>query len=386
MPCTESQSITLLGSTGSIGVQALEVVRRHGGRFAIVGLSARRRMEALAAQVREFRPTLVAVPGDAERAQLLSLAPAPHPRIVVGEAGLVELACHAEADITLVATVGSVGLRPTMAAMGRGHRVALANKEALVMAGPLMMAEARRAGTEILPIDSEHSALLQCLAGHTGKDVRRLILTASGGPFRDASPQQMAAATPADALAHPTWDMGAKITIDSASLMNKGLEVIEAHHLFGVPFDRIEVVIHRESIVHSLVEYVDGSVLAQLGWPDMRIPIQYALTYPERIEGCGRPLELAELGSLSFRRPSPEMFPCLGLAYDVGRAGGTLPTVFSVAGEVANLAFREGRLGFLEMAQLIRRAIEAHAPLSDPTLDDILAVEKETRRRAAEMV
>lgn len=386
MPSSAPKSVSILGSTGSIGAQALEVVRRHRGRFRVSGLAARRRMAQLAAQIEEFRPLRVGVPGPEERAELLSRLPPPHPEVLLGEAGLEELAGLAEAEITLVATVGSVGLRPSLAALKRGGRLALANKEALVMAGALMTAEARRSGAEILPIDSEHSAILQSLTGHHERDVRRILLTASGGPFRDATPEAMAAATPSQALAHPTWEMGAKITIDSATLMNKGLEVIEAHHLFALDFERIEVVIHPQSIIHSMVEFVDGSVLAQLGLPDMRVPIQYALSYPERWPGGEEFLDLARLGTLTFQRPDAAKFPCLELAYQVGRAGGSLPTVFSVAGEEANLAFREGRLDFLGIAELIRRLLERHSPLADPGLDEILAVEAETRRRAAELL
>ena len=372
------QLLTLLGSTGSIGTQTLDVVRRHPSRFQVVGLSARTRISELAAQIAEFHPRLVAVARDADRRALLSRLSPPHPEVVVGEEGLVRLAGMEDADIAVVATVGRVGLRPTFAALKRGRRVALANKEVLVMAGALVMDEARRHGARVVPIDSEHSALLQCLGTHDPDDVRRILLTASGGPFRDADRAAMEDATLDDALAHPTWDMGAKITIDSATLMNKGLEVIEAHHLFDIDFDRIQVVIHPQSIVHSLVEFIDGSVVAQLGLPDMRVPIQYALTWPDRLPGGEAYLDLLSLGGLSFHAPDLEKFPCLALAYQVGREGGTLPTVFSVAGEVANEAFREGRLRFMEIPRLIERALEAHDPIVEPSLEQILEVEAET--------
>jgi 1-deoxy-D-xylulose-5-phosphate reductoisomerase len=380
------QSITLLGSTGSIGTQSLDVVRRHRDRFDVVGLSTWSRLELLAEQIREFDPLLVVVPDQQRRSELLAMLGCYPPEVVVGEEGLIQLASLPEADTTLVATVGSAGLRPTMAALRLGRRIALANKEVLVMAGELMMREARQHGSEVLPIDSEHSALLQCLTGHTPEDVRRLLVTASGGPFRQYSLEQMKSITLKDALAHPTWSMGAKITIDSATLMNKGLEVLEAHHLFAIDFDRIEVVLHPQSIIHSLVEFVDGSQIAQLGLPDMRVPIQYALSYPQRMQGGSEYLDLASVGTLTFSKPDFERFPCLALAYQVGRAGGSRPAVFSVANEVANAAFREERIGFLQVAEIIDQALQQHNPIDDPSLDEILDTEEETRHKTRELL
>lgn len=380
------RTISILGSTGSIGTQTLDVVRRHAERFRVVGLSARNNVAQLAAQVFEFRPRMVAV-GDARAAEeLAALCAGCRAEIVVGPAGYEQVATLAEACTVVVAMVGSGGLRPCFAAIRAGKDVALANKEALVMAGDAMMKAAAEHGVSILPIDSEHSAIWQCLRGGNGREVRRIVLTASGGPFRGWSRARMARVTVQEALNHPTWAMGGKITIDSATLMNKGLEVIEAHHLFGLPPERIEVVIHPQSIIHSLVEFVDGSVIAQLGLPDMRVPIQYALSYPERLPRDEPPLDLVRLGSLTFEAPDLERFPCLRLACEALARGGTAPAALSVANEVAVQAFLQGGLGFGEIAGVIAGAVASHRYIAAPTLEQVLETESETRRLAEERV
>ncbi|HEY8492042.1 MAG TPA: 1-deoxy-D-xylulose-5-phosphate reductoisomerase, partial [Dehalococcoidia bacterium] len=313
------RGIAVLGSTGSIGRQTLDVIRAHAGRFRVVGLAAGRNAALLAQQVREFRPALYALDGEVGPDLPAGVAPAT----------AEELAAHPDVDLVVVATVGRAGLAATLTALRHGKAVALANKEVLVMAGGLVMQAARAGGGEVRPVDSEHSAIWQCLVGEDPASVARLILTASGGAFRDRPPEALAAVTPEEALRHPTWQMGPKVTVDSATLFNKGMEAIEARWLFDVPLDRIEVVLHRESIVHSLVEFADGSLKAQLGTPDMRLPIQYALTYPER-PPCPAPrLDLAALAALHFSRPEPDRYPCLNLAVEAGRRGGTYPAVLA---------------------------------------------------------
>ncbi|HEX8282263.1 MAG TPA: 1-deoxy-D-xylulose-5-phosphate reductoisomerase [Pyrinomonadaceae bacterium] len=383
----DTQGIAILGSTGSIGCNTMSVVESfRDGRFRVMALAAGRNVERLAAQVERHRPDLVAVEDDECAARLkdeLKRRGVPSPRVAVGEAGLIEVATHAGARTVVSATVGAVGFVPTLRALEAGKRVALANKETLVIAGELMTRAAAASGAELLPVDSEHNALHQCLRGERREEVRRLILTASGGPFRDKPFSAMAGATVEEAMRHPTWSMGAKITIDCATLMNKGLEVIEARWLFGFGADEIDVVVHPESVVHSMIELVDGSVIAQLGVTDMRHAIQYALTYPQRHPSTALPpLDLAKLGSLRFERPDFERFPCLQLAYRALRAGGTLPAALNAANEEAVAAFLDRRLRLTDIPRVIEAVMDAHRTRAVTDLDVVLAVDREARAAA----
>ncbi|MDI3280695.1 MAG: 1-deoxy-D-xylulose-5-phosphate reductoisomerase [Bacillota bacterium] len=378
--------IAVLGSTGSIGRQTLEVVAAHPERLQVVALAARRNVRLLEEQVRTFRPSRVALQDKAAAAELRTRLSDLEVQVLAGEEGLEEVA-RGPADQVVSALVGAAGLAPTLAALRAGISVALANKESLVMAGGLIKREAERSGAGIIPVDSEHSAIWQSLRGEPREHVRKLILTASGGPFLRTPPEAMARVRPQEALRHPRWEMGAKITVDSATLMNKGLEVIEAHWLFDQPFERIEVLIHPESIVHSLVEMIDGSVLAQLGRPDMRLPIQYALSYPERWEGRVQPrLDLAAVGALHFEVPDAERFPCLRLAYQAGRLGGTAPAVLNAANEVAVHAFLEERIPFLAIPRVVEHCLERHEVEAAPELEGILGADEWARREARRMV
>ncbi len=380
-------NIAILGSTGSIGRMTLEVVASLGPQFRVVALAAGRQVNLLARQVAETGAKAVAVLDDRGAAALRKALPAgaAAPEILVGPEGLAALAGRDGVDIVVSAVVGGAGLPAALAAARAGKRLALANKEALVMAGGLVMQAARDGGAEVIPVDSEHSAIFQAMASGRRGEVRRVVLTASGGPFyrRPAADQQ--AVTPEEALEHPTWSMGRKITIDSATLMNKSLEVIEAHHLFGLSADEIQVLIHPESTVHSLVEFVDGSVVAQLGPPDMRMPIQYALTYPERRPAPWPRLDLAALGRLHFEQPDMERFPALRLGFDVVRQGGTMGAALSGADEVAVGAFLDGRLGFTDIVPLVGRVLETHRRRSaqpGPTLDEVLSADAWAREEA----
>jgi 1-deoxy-D-xylulose-5-phosphate reductoisomerase len=383
-----TQGIAILGSTGSIGCSTMSVVESfRDGRFRVVALAAGRNVGRLAGQVERHRPELVAVEdeGCAERLgeELKKRGVAP-PRVAVGEAGLVEVATCEAARTVVSATVGAVGFVPTLRALEAGKRVALANKETLVIAGELMTRAAAASGAELLPVDSEHNALHQCLRGERREEVRRLILTASGGPFRDKPPGAMEGATVEEAMRHPTWSMGAKITIDCATLMNKGLEVIEARWLFGFGADEIDVVVHPESVVHSMIELVDGSVIAQLGVTDMRHAIQYALTYPERHASAALPpLDLTKFGALHFEPPDFERFPSLRLAYRALRAGGTLPAALNAANEQAVSAFLDRRIRLTDIPRVTESVMDAHRtrPVSD--LDVVLEVDREARAAAA---
>jgi 1-deoxy-D-xylulose-5-phosphate reductoisomerase len=369
--------LAILGSTGSIGRQTLEVVRHLRRRFRIVGLAAGHNVTLLEEQAREFSPSLLWA--DREGDYLREKAGGLRARWTPME----EMASHPDVDIVVVATAGKAGLLPTLAAVRAGKVVALANKEVLVMAGHLLVAAARQHGAELRPIDSEHSAIWQCLWGEDRASIARIILTGSGGPFRDLSLDDLARVTPEEALRHPTWQMGHKVTVDSATLLNKGLEAIEAHWLFGVAFDKIEVVLHRESIVHSLVEFRDGSIKAQLGMPDMRVPIQCALTYPQRLPATRtQRLDLARLGTLAFCQPEPRRFPCLGLALEAGRRGGTFPTAMAAADEVAVENFLAGRIGFMDIPRVIEAALTAHQGTVEPSLDEVLAADAWARRWA----
>jgi 1-deoxy-D-xylulose-5-phosphate reductoisomerase len=372
--------VAVLGATGSVGSQTLDVIAHHPDRFRVVALAAGHDSTRFQEQVDRFGPDLVVV-GDPSCAGSLR-----HPRVLAGDDGLVAAATHPEAGIVVVATSGHAAILPTYRAIEAGKTIALANKETIVCAGELIVPFAAARGVQIRPVDSEHSALWQGLGRSSVAEVTRLILTASGGPFRETPAVDLAHVSAAQAMHHPTWAMGGKITIDSATLMNKGLEVIEARWLFGVPYARIEVLIHPESIVHSLVEFADGSQMAQLSLPDMRLPIQYALTYPERLPGPCRPLSLAEVGRLTFGHPDLERFPALRLAREAGEAGGTYPTVLSAADECAVAAFAAGRIGFLEIAEVVARTLDRHQPAGALSFDAITATDRWAREQAAGIV
>jgi 1-deoxy-D-xylulose-5-phosphate reductoisomerase len=363
--------LAILGSTGSIGRSALAVVDAHPARLEVVSLAAGDNAELFAEQVARYRPEAIAMASAAGIERLRAVYGSGLPAAGTGTEGLIAVATHPAADIVICASSGTAGLEAVLAAIEAGKTIALANKEVLVMAGELVTAAARRRGVAILPVDSEHNAIHQCLHHRAASEVRRIILTASGGPFRDYPADALERVTPEAALQHPTWQMGRKITIDSATLMNKGLEVIEAHWLFGVPADQIDVVIHPQSIVHSLVELIDGSVIAQLGVTDMRLPIQYACSYPERWDGALPSLDLARAGRLEFSDPPLERFACLRLAYRALRAGGTLPLVLNAANEVAVGAFLERKLGFTAIPRVIERTMDAHFCATVSTLAEV---------------
>ena len=368
--------LSVLGCTGSIGVSTLDVVERNRNRFSVAALAAGKNATRLAEQIERFRPKLACVADGETADRLQSLLPGGIDVAVRhGASGYEEAAALSGIEMTVSALAGAAGLLPTLAAVEAGKDVALANKEALVMAGGIVMDKVQDKGVRLLPVDSEHSAIFQCLAGNRRADVRRLILTASGGPFRNCSKEQLVGKKAADALRHPKWNMGRKITVDSATLMNKGLEVIEAHWLFGVGWDAIDVCIHPQSVVHSLVEYRDGSVIAQMGIPDMRIPIAYALAYPERLANDLPVLDLVAQGVLEFGEPDREAFPCLGLAYRAARSGGTTPAVLNAANEAAVEAFLEGRIGFTDIARIVAQVIDAHVSCPAPSLSDILSAD-----------
>jgi 1-deoxy-D-xylulose-5-phosphate reductoisomerase len=380
------QRLLLLGSTGSIGVSTLDVVASLGDRFEVVALSAGKNGDLLTEQVRRFRPRRVALL-DGARARAAAADPAfAGVEVHAGPEGLLEMIRAERVDVCVNALLGAAGLVPTVEALSRCRRLAIANKEALVAAGEVVTREAAARGVEIVPIDSEHSALHQCLDGRPVAGVARVILTASGGPFREHDPAALADVTVAEALRHPTWRMGEKITIDSATLVNKGLEVIEAHWLFGLPAAKVQVLIHPESIVHSLVEFVDGSVLAQLGAPDMRLPIQYALTYPERTPSSWPRLDLARVGALRFEPPDARRFPCLALAYGALSAGGTAPAVLNAANEVAVEGFLRETLPFGRIPEVIETVLARHAPRPADRLEAVLEADRWARETAAALV
>lgn len=379
--------IAILGSTGSIGCNTLRVVESLGAdEFRVVALGAGHNVETLADQIAKHLPELVSVETEAAAHDLRALLferDIDLPRIIVGEAGLIEVATHAQADCVVSATVGAVGFVPTLRALEAGKRVALANKETLVMAGEMMTRAASKSGAELLPVDSEHNALHQCLRGEKRSEVRRIILTASGGPFRTKTKSQMQESSVSEALLHPTWNMGAKITIDSATLMNKGLEVIEAHWLFDFNANQIDIVVHPESVVHSMIELVDGSVIAQLGVTDMRHAIQYALTYPDR-HGCELPpLDLTALSALHFEAPDTDRFPCIALAYRALRTGGTLPAAMNAANEEAVQAFIDERICLTDIPLIIEAVMDSHNTQPASELSAILEADKSARRVAA---
>jgi 1-deoxy-D-xylulose-5-phosphate reductoisomerase len=378
--------IAILGSTGSIGQSALSVVDAHPDRLAVVGLAAGENAGRLAEQIGRYRPRIVAMASDAALDRLKQQGAFADVTLAgAGRDGLVAVASHPDVDLVLCASAGTDGLDAVLAAIHHGKTIALANKEVLVMAGGIVTEAARLRGVTILPVDSEHNAIHQCLHGRSASELRRLVLTASGGPFRGRTASQLSTVSAADALKHPTWRMGRKITIDSATLMNKGLEVIEAHWLFGFRADQIDVVIHPQSVVHSMVEFVDGSVIAQLGVTDMRLPIQYAFSYPERWRTSLPPLDLARAGRLEFGVPDTDAFPCLRLAYRALAAERSLPVVLNAANEVAVARFLEGRLGFTSIAHVIERTMDAHRPAEMATLVEVRAVDRWAREYSQEV-
>lgn len=372
--------ISILGASGSIGTQTLDIVRLHPDQFQLTAISIEKNVDMARAIIEEFAPRLVAV-ADADAYDKLRSEYAGKVKIVYGEDGLTEAAVFPETDIVVTAVVGSVGLVPTLRAIEAGKTIALANKETLVTAGHIVTAAAKKHGVALLPVDSEHSAIFQCLQGEKKKNVEKIILTASGGSFRDKTREELKNVTVEEALRHPNWSMGSKITIDSATMMNKGLEVIEAHWLFELPYEQIDVLLHRESIIHSLVQFRDTSMIAQLGMPDMHVPIQYALTYPERLPLIkAKPLDLAEISTLHFQRVDFDRYRCLRFAYEAGKAGGSLPTVLNAANEEAVAAFLQGRIAFLAIEEYIERALERHKLVKEPSLEEIREIDAETRQ------
>ncbi len=378
------KELAILGSTGSIGTQTLDVVRAYPDRYSVYALCAHRSIELLVRQAQEFHPEVVCIADESLYGELNRQLAAIgfEGKIWAGPDSIAEVVTMPSIDIVVAAMVGYAGLRPTIEAIKAGKTIALANKETLVVAGEIICELASRHHASILPVDSEHSAIFQSLVGEDRSEIEKILLTASGGPFRTYSLEQMATVTAADALKHPNWDMGAKITIDSASMMNKGFEVIEAKWLFGVPVEKIQVLVHPQSIVHSAVQFTDGAIKAQLGAPDMRLPIQYALSFPERLASDFPRADLFALKDLTFEQPDLKRFPNLGLAYEAMRRGGNIPCVLNAANEVANLAFREGRCGFLQMSDIIRETMNQAAFIAKPTYEDYVATDADARRIA----
>ncbi|MBD2528773.1 1-deoxy-D-xylulose-5-phosphate reductoisomerase [Nostoc flagelliforme FACHB-838] len=378
------KAITLVGSTGSIGTQTLDIVTQYPDQFRIVGLAAGNNVEMLAAQIRQFRPQIAAICSEdklpALKEALIDLDP--QPILLTGEAGVIEVARYGDSQTVVTGIVGCAGLLPTIAAIEAGKDIALANKETLIAGAPVVLPLVEKHGVKLLPADSEHSAIFQCLQGVPKNGLRKILLTASGGAFRDWDVEKLADVTVADALKHPNWSMGRKITVDSATLMNKGLEVIEAHFLFGLDYDNIEIVIHPQSIIHSLIELQDTSVLAQLGWPDMRLPLLYALSWPDRIYTNWERLDLVKAGNLTFREPDHQKYPCMQLAYAVGKAGGSMPAVLNAANEQAVALFLDEKIRFLDIPRCIEWVCDRHQNdnCANSSLDDILAADKWARQ------
>jgi 1-deoxy-D-xylulose-5-phosphate reductoisomerase len=377
------KAITLLGSTGSIGTQTLDILEHHPDQFRLVGIAAGNNVELLAQQVRQFKPEIVAVCNEAKlgelREALAGIDPMPH--ILAGDDGVVEVARYGDAEAVVTGIVGCAGLLPTLAAIEAGKDIALANKETLIAGGPAVLPLVEKHGVKLLPADSEHSAIFQCLQGVPEGGLRRIVLTASGGAFRDWPVEKLPRVSVEDALKHPNWSMGRKITVDSATLMNKGLEVIEAHYLFGMDYDNIDIVIHPQSIIHSLIELQDTSMLAQLGWPDMRLPLLYAISWPERIYTDWEPLDLVKAGNLTFREPDHAKYPCMELAYAAGRAGGTMTAVLNAANEQAVALFLDEKIHYLDIPKVIEGVCEHHKAdnIAQPVLEDILTVDQWAR-------
>jgi 1-deoxy-D-xylulose-5-phosphate reductoisomerase len=376
------KKITILGSTGSIGVNSLAVVREHSNNLKICGLSARSNIKLFQKQLSEFKPASASI---SEKSDWEKLKTSKSTKQLSGNEGLIALATD-DSDIIINAIVGAAGIIPTVKASEMGKRIALANKESLVAAGDLINRNLKKHGGEIIPVDSEHSAIFQCLRGSKATEIEKVIITASGGPFRNTPAKLLKKVSVKEALNHPTWSMGSKITIDSATLMNKGLEVIEAHFLFNIPYEKIEVVVHPQSIIHSMVQFVDGSVIAHLGHPDMKVPIQYALTHPLKWPLPGKRINFAELGRLEFEKPDTNRFRSLALAYEAGKTGGTMPAAMNAANEIAVEAFLRGKIGFMEIPELIEKAMNKHNAQRNYTLASLIDVDKEIRRVVSEWV
>ncbi len=381
------KKISILGSTGSIGTQTLDIVTDHPDKFQVVGLATGNNIQLLSEQIRQFRPQIVAINNESQLEDLKSLISDLDytPIILAGKEGVIEVARYGDSESVVTGIVGCAGLLPTIAAITAGKDIALANKETLIAGGPVVLPLVEKHGVKLLPADSEHSAIFQCLQGVPTGGLKKIILTASGGAFRDLPVEKLPQVTVADALKHPNWSMGRKITIDSATLMNKGLEVIEAHYLFGVDYNAIDIVIHPQSIIHSLIELQDTSVLAQLGWPDMRLPLLYALSWPERIYTDWEPLNLVKAGSLTFKEPDHQKYPCMGLAYAAGRAGGAMPAVLNAANEQAVALFLEEKISFLDIPRVIEKVCDRFTihNSSTPSLDDILAADNWARQEVS---
>lgn len=377
------KKITILGSTGSIGRSALEVISKCRDRFKVIGLTANSNIKLLEEQIKTFKPEIVAVADEANAAKLRKKSGI---EVLSGESGISEVASLSKADFVLSAIVGFAGLLPTLSAVRAGKTVGLANKESLVVAGEIVMKDAVKFGARIIPVDSEHSAIFQCIEGRSSQSVRKIVLTASGGPFFGRNKKELAKVTLEDALKHPNWEMGKKITIDSATLMNKGLEVIEAHHLFGLSHDRIDVLIHPQSIVHSMVEFRDRSYIAQLSVPDMKGPIAYALSYPERIDNPMPALDLSSIEKLTFRKPDTECFPCLLYAYEASKEGGTMPAVLNAANEIAVGAFLQKAIGFNDIPAIIKKTMHLHRKKAVKGLDAVIEADRWAREKAREVI
>lgn len=377
------KAITLLGSTGSIGTQTLDIVQHNPDKFRLVGIAAGRNVTLLAEQVRQFKPEIVAIRDESKQAELKdAIADVdPQPQILAGADGIVEVARYGDAEAVVTGIVGCAGLLPTIAAIEAGKDIALANKETLIAGGPVVLPLVEKHGVKLLPADSEHSAIFQCLQGLPEGGLRRIILTASGGAFRDWPVERLKDVTVADAVKHPNWSMGRKITVDSATMMNKGLEVIEAHYLFGMDYDHIDTLIHPQSIIHSLIETQDTSMLAQLGWPDMRLPLLYAISWPERIFTDWKPLDLAQLATLTFKEPDHAKYPCINLAYEAGRAGGSMTAVLNAANEQAVAMFLDEKIHYLDIPKVIEKVCDRNRDhlTATPSLQDILDADQWAR-------
>ena len=380
------KKIVILGSTGSIGVTALRVIRQNPEKYKVVGLTAGRNVRLLLRQIAEFKPKAVAVLQEKDKEWLKSEVQDQFIEVYSGEEGFVKVATIAESDIVISSIMGAAGLIPTFSAIKAGKDIALANKETIVMAGPIVVEEVKKRGVFIIPVDSEHSAIFQSIQGHPKDDIKRVILTASGGPFKDASLEEMANVTPEQALKHPNWKMGKKITIDSATMMNKGLEVIEARWLFDIPVDKIDILVHPQSIVHSMVEYKDGSIIAQLGIPDMSIPISYALSYPHHVENDLPSLELDKIKVLSFEKPDLKRFKCIRLAYEAIKIGGSMPAVMNGANEVAVEAFLRKEIGFLDIPDIIERVMSVHEPFPVDSIASVMEADRWARQKAEDII
>lgn len=377
----DKKRIVLLGSTGSIGTQTLEVVNKYSDRLTVAALAAGTNVSLMEEQVRKFKPALAVMWSEEAAADLKARIADTETKVASGMEGLIEAATLEESDVVLTAVVGMIGIRPTIAAIEAGKDIALANKETLVCAGHIIMPLAEKKGVKILPVDSEHSAIFQSLNGERHNKIAKILLTASGGPFRGMTTEQLRTKTVEDALKHPNWSMGRKITVDSASLVNKGLEVMEAGWLFNVPVSKIQVVVHPQSILHSAVEFEDGAVIGQMGTPDMKLPIQYALFYPDRLPMGGKKLDLFSIADMTFEKPDPEVFRGLKLALKAAEIGGSMPTVFNAANELAVARFLDKKIGFLDIYETIEKAMDAHKTIADPTVEEILASEKEVYER-----